>query len=87
MTPRARQSSAESTPTPSLRSRQIGLSSRIVSYSSMRAGISSRNRRIFGSPSSGRSMMTPPMRMYAGFMRSPVSVSKMSIRISRSRKP
>ena len=32
-------------------------------------------------------MITPPMRMYAWFMRRPVVASKMSIRTSRSRKP
>ena len=50
-------------------------------------GISSRKARIFRSPSSGMSILTPPMRMYAWFMRRPVTVSKMSSRISRSRKP
>ncbi len=32
-------------------------------------------------------MITPPMRMYAWFMRRPVTSSKMSISTSRSRKP
>ena len=32
-------------------------------------------------------MITPPIRMYAWFMRRPVTDSKMSISTSRSRKP
>ena len=32
-------------------------------------------------------MITPPIRMYAWFIRRPVIASKMSMRTSRSRKP
>ena len=75
------------TPTPSFRSRQIGLSFSSVSYSSIRAGSTSRSCRSFDGPSSGRSITTPPIRMYAWFIRSPVIASKMSRIISRSRRP
>ena len=43
--------------------------------------------RIFWAPSAGRSCATPPGRMYALFMRSPDTISKMSSTSSRSRKP
>ena len=38
-------------------------------------------------PSDGRSMITPPGRMYEWFIRRPVTASKMSRITSRSRNP
>ena len=63
MTPNDRASAADSTPTPRLRSTQIGFSDSSDSVSSIRPGITRRNSRILPMPSSWMSMITPPIRM------------------------
>ena len=65
----------------------MGFSESSDSNSSIRPGITRRNSRILLMPSSWMSMITPPIRMYAWFIRSPVTDSNTSISTSRSRKP
>ena len=87
MSDRARASSAEMRPMPSVRSRKMGWPVRSSSYSSARGMMVSQMMVTSSSHPSGRSAATPPGRMKLWFIRSPVAFSKKARTISRSRKP
>ncbi len=66
---------------------KIGFSLHSAAYSGSRFFMSAMKSRISSSAPDGRSWATPPGRMNAWFMRSPVISSKRSSTSSRSRKP
>ena len=85
--PRARQPSSSRWPTPSSRPLKIGLALHRRGVLGSRFFISAMKARISSRAPGGRSWATPPGRMNAWFMRSPVISSNMSSTSSRSRKP
>ncbi len=66
---------------------KIGLALHSAAYSGSRFFISAMNARISSRAPGGRSWATPPGRMKAWFIRSPVISSNRSSTSSRSRKP